>query len=176
MNNNSGIRKKKNYRISSKQEKMMAWEKQKLSYAWKASIDYRQNPEKYQVGKGEQGVLLCEPYKSEILPFWRFKNPAVAQQSAGKISVLFLDYLERGEFVGADMARKFLQMGYTRSRRYANHKGGRKYEADTGQELPLNGQDQDKVESAQIFYHAWRKAESDPLYQEMKQKWKQKYG
>lgn len=28
------------------------------------------------------------------------------------------------------MARKFLQMGYTRSRRYANHKSGRKYQQD----------------------------------------------
>ena len=40
---------------------------------------------------------------------------------------MFLDYLEQDDFVGADMARKFLQMGYTRSRRYANHKSGRKY-------------------------------------------------
>ena len=28
-----------------------------------------------------------------------------------------------------DMARKFLQMGYTRSRRYASHKGSKKYDA-----------------------------------------------
>ncbi|MBW8309149.1 MAG: DUF4385 domain-containing protein [Candidatus Paracaedibacteraceae bacterium] len=176
MNDNRGILKKKNYKISSKQEKITAWEKQKSSYPWKAPVDYRQNPEKYRVGKGEQGVLLCEPYKSEILPFWRFKNPEVAHESAAKISTLFYNYLEKGEFVGADMARKFLQMGYTRSRRYANHKGGRKYDPTTGQELPLNGQDEDKVESAHIFYQAWRKIESDPIYQEMKQGWKQKYG
>ena len=25
--------------------------------------------------KGEQGVLICEPYKSELTPHWRFKNP-----------------------------------------------------------------------------------------------------
>ncbi|EAT8909496.1 DUF4385 family protein, partial [Salmonella enterica] len=36
-----------------------------------SSIDFRQQPELYQVGRGEQGVLLVEPYKSEILPFWR---------------------------------------------------------------------------------------------------------
>ncbi|AIK96963.1 DUF4385 domain-containing protein [Candidatus Paracaedibacter acanthamoebae] len=155
---------------------MRRWEKQKSTYPWKASIDYRQDPEKYRVGKGEQGVLLCEPYKSEILPFWRFKNPQVAAESAEKIATLFNDYLKKGEFVGADMARKFLQMGYTRSRRYANHKGGRKYGPVSGEELPLNGQDQDKVESAQIFYQAWRKAESHPTYHEMKQTWKQKYG
>jgi hypothetical protein len=32
-------------------------------------IDFRNNPEKYRVGRGEQGVLLVEPYKSEILPY-----------------------------------------------------------------------------------------------------------
>jgi len=31
--------------------------------------DFRQHPERYQVGRGEQGVLLVEPYKGEILPF-----------------------------------------------------------------------------------------------------------
>jgi hypothetical protein len=29
-----------------------------------------------------------------------------------------------------DMARKFLQMGFTRARRYANHASGKKYAAD----------------------------------------------
>ncbi|MEO1693595.1 MAG: DUF4385 family protein, partial [Cyanobacteria bacterium J06631_6] len=38
------------------------------------NIDFRQSPELYTVGKGEQGVLMVEPYKSEILPYWRFKT------------------------------------------------------------------------------------------------------
>ena len=49
---------------------------------------------------------------------------------------MFLRYKARGDFVGMDMARKFLQMGYTRSRRYANHKGGRKYAEDGETILP----------------------------------------
>ena len=32
------------------------------------TIDFRKQPELYRIGKGEQGVLLVEPYKSEILP------------------------------------------------------------------------------------------------------------
>ena len=89
------------------------------------NIDFRQYPELYQVGKGEQGVLLVEPYKSEILPYWRFKNPEIARESSQKIYEMFLAYLEQDDFIGADMARKFIQMGYTRSRRYANHKSGK---------------------------------------------------
>ena len=74
-------------------------------------LDLRQQPELYAIGRGEQGVLLVEPYKSEILPHWRFKNPELATESSEKIYGMFLDYLEAEDFVGADMARKFLQMG-----------------------------------------------------------------
>ncbi|RZJ70668.1 MAG: DUF4385 family protein, partial [Flavobacterium sp.] len=34
-------------------------------YPWKPDIDYRKQPELYWVGKGEQGVLICQPYKEE---------------------------------------------------------------------------------------------------------------
>src|SRR5690242_6570958 len=96
-------------------------------YPWKPDIDYRQHPELYRVGKGEQGVLICEPYKSEIRPHWRFKTPDIARLSSERIFALFNRYLEANDFAGADMARKYLQMGYTRARRYANYKGGKKY-------------------------------------------------
>src|SRR6188474_2294470 len=92
-----------------------------------STIDFRKQPELYRVGRGEQGVLLVEPYKSEILPHWRFRTVAVARTSAAAITALFLEYKKRRDFVGMDMARKFLQMGYTRARRYANHASGRKY-------------------------------------------------
>ena len=37
------------------------------------TTDFRKNIELYRIGVGEQGVLLVKPYKSEILPFWKFK-------------------------------------------------------------------------------------------------------
>lgn len=83
------------------------------------------------LGRGEQGVLLVQPYKNEILPHWKFKTPEIARHSATKIYALFVDYKLEGDFVGMDMARKFLQMGYTRSLCYTNHKSGRKYLKDS---------------------------------------------
>ena len=91
-------------------------------------INFREQPQLYRTGKGEQGVLLVEPYKSEILPWWRFRTPVEAGSSSAKIYSLFVQYGREGDFAGMDMARKFLQMGYTRARRYANHKGGKKYD------------------------------------------------
>jgi Domain of unknown function (DUF4385) len=127
------------------------------------TIDFRQHPELYCIGKGEQGVLLVQPYKSEILPHWRFKTPDIARQSAQKIYSLFLEYKSIQDFVGMDMARKFLQMGYTRSRRYANHKSGRKYDRAAQTILPIT-EDPIKAASAEIFYEFWQLAKVDPEY------------
>ena len=130
-------------------------------------IDFREHPELYQIGRGEQGVLLVEPYKSEILPHWKFKTPELAHQSAETIYSMFLDYKAQADFVGMDMARKFLQMGYTRSRRYANHKSGRKYAKGSKTVLPRE-EDPIKAESAQIFYKKWQLAKTDPDYLAMR--------
>ena len=67
---------------------------------------------------------MVQPYKSELLPLWRFRTPEVATTSAAALLEKFYAYRVAGDFVGMDMARKYLQMGWTRSRRYADHKGG----------------------------------------------------
>jgi hypothetical protein len=138
------------------------------------NIDFRKQPELYRVGKGEQGVLLVEPYKSEILPHWRFKTPEIAKRSANKIYKIFLAYKAQEDFVGMDMARKFLQMGYTRSRRYANHKSGRKYDKES-KEILAREEDKVKAESAQIFHEKWQKAREDKKYLELKKQHKERY-
>lgn len=138
------------------------------------NIDFRQHPELYRIGKGEQGVLLVEPYKSEILPHWRFKTPAIARKSASKIYKMFLEYKAEDDFVGMDMARKFLQMGYTRSRRYANHKSGRKYKEGT-KEILERQEDTVKAEAAKIFYEKWKKAREDKKYLALKKQHRERY-
>ncbi len=144
------------------------------------SINFREQPELYRVGKGEQGVLKVEPYKSEILPHWRFKTPDIAKESSEKIFAMFHEYLENEDFVGADMARKFLQMGWTRSRRYANHKGGKKYKGAVpedkkgqsgahGREQLPREIDEEKARSAEIFYEKYVEARENKRYKEMKE-------
>lgn len=151
------------------------------------NIDFRENPELYRVGKGEQGVLLVEPYKSELLPLWRFKNEALALESSKALTKAFKTFVKEGDFAGMDMARKFLQMGYTRSRRYANHKSGQKYSgpvpdglkgvsgAHGRSQLPLDP-DLEKAACAEIFRKAWQAAEANITYKELKQDWKLWYG
>jgi len=138
------------------------------------SMDLRKHPELYRVGRGEQGVLLVEPYKSEILPHWRFRDVAVATRSAAAITALFAAYKKQRDFVGMDMARKFLQMGYTRARRYANHASGRKY-GPAGEILPFSA-DAEKAAAAVIFRRAWKQVAADATYQRMKAAHKSLYG
>ncbi|HAF8729893.1 TPA: DUF4385 domain-containing protein [Salmonella enterica] len=139
-----------------------------------SSIDFRQQPELYQVGRGEQGVLLVEPYKSEILPFWRYKDKASAMKSAEQIYQLFEAYRQQDDFVGMDMARKFIQMGYTRARRYANYKGGKKYAEDGC--LNTRGNDPIKAAAATVFKGWWDKIRQDEDYLKRKRQHQARWG
>ncbi|EHU0878527.1 DUF4385 domain-containing protein [Salmonella enterica] len=139
-----------------------------------SSIDFRQQPELYQVGRGEQGVLLVETYKSEILPFWRYKDEASAMKSAEQIYQLFEAYRQQDDFVGMDMARKFIQMGYTRARRYANYKGGKKYAEDGS--LNTRGNDPIKAAAATVFKGWWDKIRQDEDYLKRKRQHQARWG
>ena len=141
------------------------------------NTNFREQPHLYRVGKGEQGVLLVEPYKSEILPYWRFKTEEIARDSAESIYGLFLAYKEQDDFVGMDMARKFLQMGYTRARRYANHRSGRKYDAE-GKVLPQEADalDNEKARAARVFYEKYVLAREDEHYKRRRKDWTREYG
>ncbi len=151
------------------------------------TLNLREQPELYRVGKGEMGVLLVQPYKSEILPHWRFKTPDIARASSEKIYQLFLDYKSNGDFIGMDMARKFLQMGMTRSLRYYHHKSGQKYVGPVpedkkgqsgahGREIAPEDRDHTKKESAEIFRKKYLEVMTDEEYIQQRDEFKQKYG
>lgn len=124
-------------------------------------------------------MLSFEPYKGLILAYWAFRTVPVARNSSEILWAIFESYVERKDFVGADMTRKFIQMGMTRARRYANHKGGRKYAKDTGDKLQkwTGGSEEDvrerreKEEASEIFKLVWRRCIDDKRYKSLKQDW-----
>lgn len=83
-------------------------------------------------------------------------------KSAEQIYQLFEAYRQQDDFVGMDMARKFIQMGYTRARRYANYKGGKKYAEDGS--LNTRGNDPIKAAAATVFKGWWDKIRQDEDY------------
>ena len=160
-----------------KQPSYVGFEQDK--YPWKPDVDYRKNPHLYKIGRGQQGVLICEPYKSELYPLWRFKTPDKAQLSCNQIYLKFLGYIDEGDFVGADMAKKYLHMGFTRSRRYWNHSSGKKWTNDgEWKVLPYDRTEQRFYDSSLIFQRYWKRARENKDYLQMKkqhrsQQWSQ---
>ena len=142
------------------------------------SIDYKNiffipNDARYRIGRGEQGVLLVRPYTDVICPLWRFKTPEIARSSSLLIYSLYRAYRERRDFVGMDMCRKFLEMGFTRARRYANHADGKKYDAE-GKVKPQepDALTSDKAISANIFRDMRTKVCDDEVYKLMRKNWR----
>ena len=145
----------------------------KLDYK---KIDFHKpkNRELYRIGRGEQGVLLVRPYTDIICKHWRFKTPDTARRSAEKIYKMFESYKRKDDFIGMDMCRKFLEMGFTRARRYANHKDGKKYNPDrTIKPQELDALTSDKALSAKIFKNIRDLAAYDETYQTMRKQWRE---
>jgi len=129
-------------------------------------VDYRRHPERYDIGRGEEGVFKVQPYKSELLPLWGYADRETADEAGEAIYNQFRAYGRTGEFVGMDLARKYLQMGYTRAMRYARYPGGRKYEDGEPRE-PVHWADHDKREAA-LIYEVWlERARADEQYQRL---------
>ena len=128
----------------------------------------------YRIGRGEQGVLLVRPYTDDICAHWRFKTPEIAKKSAAKIYEMYLVYRDKKDFIGMDMCRKFLEMGFTRSRRYANHRDGKKYDKE-GNVIP---QEKDHAtchfaKSATIFKETRDVVAKSASYVSMRQHWRE---
>ena len=145
----------------------------KLDYK-KLKFTDKETRKLYRIGRGEQGVLLVRPYTDQICKYLRFKTPEIAKTSAKKIYTMYADYRAKNDFVGMDMCRKFLEMGFTRARRYANHRDGNKYDSK-GKVKP---QEPDAMtchfaESATIFREYRNRVAKDSKYKSMRKMWRE---
>jgi hypothetical protein len=138
-------------------------------------VDFREHPEEYEVGRGEQGAFKVQPYKDELLPDWTVKTLDAAEESAETIFEQFQQYKRNDDFVGMDMARKYLQMGYTRAMRYAKYPGGQKYE-DGEEREPREWYDDEKREIALRFEAKWERVREDDEYRRLKDEHREKHG
>ena len=134
---------------------------------------FRPNDKRYRIGRGEQGVLLVRPYTDVICKHWRFKTLKEAIVSSQKIFDMYLDYRIQKDFIGMDMCRKFLEMGFTRARRYANHKDGKKYDKN-GKVLPQEKDwaTSEKAKSARRFKDFRDLVTQDEFYISMRKQWR----
>ena len=145
----------------------------KLDYK-KLDFTNKETRKQYRIGRGEQGVLLVRPYTNDICKYWRFKKPSIAKKSAEKIYEMYADYRYKNDFIGMDMCRKFLEMGFTRARRYANHRDGNKYDKNRN----VKPQEPDAMtchfaKSATLFREYRNRVTKDDKYISMRKVWRE---
>ena len=133
-------------------------------------LDFRERPACYKYQSGEQGVFKVQPYKGELLPLWKYKDKEAAETSSEAIWEKYEAYKKEEDFVGMDMARKFLQMGFTRAMRYAKYPGGRKYDTDGTEREPETWADEAKREAAVVFRKKWEAVRDDADYERLKER------
>lgn len=170
------------------------------------------------MARGEMGVLTFEPYRSLILPFWATQNRVYCSEIRRGALGDFISYCERGDFVvnsdpnpnpqqlrkrltdgkGADMTRKFINMGLPRSNSMritkvcfvpevrfpyvAKHsplgKRGRKYGPggkvlEKWSRTDIDGKKCEKDEASDVFKEYWRgDASSMRRILALKEQWK----
>ena len=127
-------------------------------------LNYRENPEAYRIGTGQFGVMKYEPYTSEIIDHWRYKDIPSAVRSRNKILALFYDYLSDDDFPGADMAKKALHMGFTRALRYA-----KPVEQEQENPPPEAYSSPEKRRVSLVFKPAYDETRTHPRYQELRE-------
>ena len=132
-----------------------------------------ENRKLYRIGRGEHGVLLVRPYTNDICTHWKFRTPEIAVKSSNRIFGMYLDYRDQKDFIGMDMCRKFLEMGFTRARRYANHNSGKKYDSEGN----IRTQEPDHAtskyaESARIFKKVRDIVAKSDTYVKMRKEWR----
>jgi hypothetical protein len=98
-----------------------------------------------------------------------FKTAEAARESSDAIYRRFEEYRSAGDFVGMDVARKYLQMGWTRSLRYAKYRGGKKSQ-------PREELDPEKQRAAEIFHERWRAAGEDEEHLRLKEEHRRRNG
>ena len=86
---------------------------------------------------------------------------------------MYLDYEVQKDFIGMDMCRKFLEMGFTRARRYANHNDVKKYD-DDGNIRPQESDHATSIyaQSAGIFKKVRDVVAKSEIYVTMRKQWR----
>ena len=146
--------------------RLMLQEK-KFKPAYSEKIDYKKNPEEYSVSKGVSGVFSVSPYKDQIIKHFTFKNIEQSKASAEKIYNMFEEYRDKKDFVGMDMARKFLELGYLQSLRFSKFSGGKKY-TKSGNLKRSSYKEKEKLEISNVYKSYLDKANSDKVYKSLK--------
>ena len=138
-------------------------------------LDFRAHPERYRHTGDERGAFKIQPYKRELLPLWDVTTLAGACEGAQAIHAQYRAYRAADDFVGMDLARKYLQMGWTRALRYAKYPGGTKT-VDGAEREPEFWYDPEKRRISRVYRFHLDQVRTDPAYEGAKAAHSVRYG
>ena len=113
------------------------------------------------------GVLTFEPYRSTLYPLLHIQNLVAATASSKALRDRFLDYDERNDFVGMDMARKFIHLGKIRAMKNSEFEGGRMVDEARVKSEKVEGDyewKEEKINIWKVFERQWRVLMRHPGY------------
>lgn len=121
-----------------------------------ANLNFKKEPSFYRVGTEETGIHVVEPYASLILKQFAVDTLGETKKTVIHVEHLFKTFKEENDFIGMDMARKYLQLG-----------------AKTSQ---IRGFEKDRTARVECFSNALEKIESNEFYLNARIQWKDLLG
>ena len=143
----------------------------------KEIINVKENPELYIVDNGLKGMYTFEPYKSLLLPLFKYKSQKAAKRSTEKLLYQFNKNLGE-DFIACNMCVKYLRAGVIFSRRYNRYgKSGRVYDENGERKgmLKIKDRDKEKMDITRMYEKALKECVSNEEYKGMKKVFHEKY-
>jgi hypothetical protein len=138
------------------------------------------HPERYRHTPDERGAYKNRVLQGRQPPVWTVSDFAGAEAAAEAIHERFEAYRAADYFVGMDLARRDLQMGWTRALRYAKYLGRRKYERDADgdrvEREPDQWYDEEKHAVAQVYREYLDCVREDTTHRRLRDDHRERYG
>jgi len=142
-------------------------ESSKFKSDYSKEVNYKKDPEEYDTSTGVSGVFSVSPYKDQLIKDFTFKNVKQSRKSAKNLYNKFKLYREKMDFIGMDMTRKFLELGYLQSLRFSKFPGGKKY-TKSGNVRRVDYKQDEKLEISKIYKRYLNLVNSDKVYKRTK--------
>ncbi len=111
-------------------------------------------------------VFNVEPYASELLPYLHFSNERSARYAAQELYDGFMRYREQEDVVGMDMARKFLEIGWLRTRHHVSQVNHLLHSDSPLAHLP-GRRALAMADASKTFHRLLQQARNDPMYRRL---------
>lgn len=100
-------------------------------------INYKKNPEFYVYTFNITDMLNIEPYKNKLSPLLKYKTLIDLNENIELLYNHFFKYIQKNDFIGADIVRKYIQFKLTKLIQDSKNKDRSKYIIKLSEKLEI---------------------------------------